>query len=260
MLFDNKTIFNALAEQYDAYRPHYPADALNFLITLGELDKGSDIADIGSGTGRIALELAPHVRTVYAVDTAAVMLAQLQTSAENTGLSNIQLIEAPAEATTLPDHSLDLAIIAQAFHWLDKPMALQEANRILKSHKQLAVIWNQATNTTDEYFVNMMALIKRYNPAYRGGSDIISVDFPTHFEDSTYFEPSDRYTFGFEIEYSTEEYIGFLLSKSYIGIGIAQAELPHFIEAAYQVLKASFPNGKFSEQYETVILAAQRNG
>jgi ubiquinone/menaquinone biosynthesis C-methylase UbiE len=62
VLRDGRTIFNALAEQYDAYRPHYPAEALSFLVTLGELDGSSDVADIGSGTGRIALELAKYVR------------------------------------------------------------------------------------------------------------------------------------------------------------------------------------------------------
>lgn len=258
LLFDNKTIFNALAEQYDAYRPHYPSDALLFLVTLGELDKESDIADIGTGTGRIALELAKYVRLVYAVDTANVMLEQLQVSAEKEGLSNIRTIEAPGETTGLVGESLDLVTIAQAFHWMDKRAALVEANRILKSKKNLVLLWNQTTNTTDKYYAEIVALTKRYNPAYHGGSDIRSTDFPDHIETAKLFGPIERYTFPFQLHYTTESYVGFLLSKSYIGAGIPAAELPHFIEAAHQILKADFPDGDIVEQYETVILAARK--
>ena len=258
MLFDNKTIFNALAEQYDAYRPHYPTEALLFLVTLGDLDKESDVADIGTGTGRIALELAKYVRLVYAVDTAVVMLNQLQVSAEKEGLSNIRTIQAPGEATGLSNESLDLVTIAQAFHWMDKQTALSEANRILKSRKHLVLLWNQVTNTEDEYYREMVALIKRYNVKYEGGSEIRSTDFPDHLSNSKLFGPIERYTFPFELYYSLESYVGFLLSKSYIGMGIPSAELPHFIEAAHQVMKKYFPDGNIIEKYETVMLAVRK--
>jgi SAM-dependent methyltransferase len=258
LLFDNKTIFNALAEQYDAYRPHYPADALLFLVTLAELDKSSDVADIGTGTGRIALELARYVRLVYAVDTANVMLEQLQSSAEKEGLSNIRTIEAPGEATGLQTESLDLVTLAQSFHWMDKPKALAEANRILKSRRHLVLLWNQVTNTEDNYYREIVSLIKRYNPAYEGGADIRSTDFQEHITTSALFGPIDRYYFPFEVHYSPESYVGFLLSKSFVGMGIPSAELPHFIEAAHQVLKASFADGNVIEHYETVMLGTKK--
>ena len=100
MYTDAKTIFNALAEHYDAYRPRYPAEALLFLITLAELDRTSDVADIGAGTGQIALELAKYVRLLYAVDTAAAMLDQLTEGAREQGLSNVRTIEASASRLT----------------------------------------------------------------------------------------------------------------------------------------------------------------
>jgi len=258
MLFDNKTIFNALAEQYNAYRPHYPAEALLFLVTLGELDNSSDVADIGTGTGRIAVELAKYVRLVYAVDTASVMLDQLQISAEEDGLSNIRMIEAPGEATGLQTESLDLVTLAQAFHWMDKPSALKEAGRILKPNKSLVLLWNQVTNTKDDYYSEISSLIKKYNSAYKGGADILSADFPDHINSSKLFGPTERYTFSFEAHYAPENYIGFLLSKSYIGVGIGSADLPHFIEGAYLILNKAFPDRNIVEKYETVMLVARK--
>jgi ubiquinone/menaquinone biosynthesis C-methylase UbiE len=258
VLFDNKTIFNALAEQYDAYRPHYPAEALLFLVTLGELDRTSDVADIGTGTGRIALELAKYVRMVYAVDTASVMLEQLQISAAEAGLSNIRTIESPGEATGLQSESLDLVTLAQAFHWMDKSASLKEASRILKPHEPLVLLWNQVTNTQDRYYTEIVSLIKKYNSAYKGGTDILSADFPNRIGESRLFGPVERYTFPFEAHYTPENYVGFLLSKSYIGVGIKSADIPQFIEDTYVVLGESFPDRNVIEKYETVMLVARK--
>ncbi len=258
MIFDNKTIFNALAEQYDAYRPHYPPEALLFLVTLGELDKASEVADIGTGTGRIAIELAKYVRLVYAVDTASVMLEQLQNSANEEGLSNIRTIEAPGEATGLQTESLDLVTLAQAFHWMNKSAALQEASRILKPKKQIVLLWNQVQNTKDKYYTDIVVLIKKYNPLYKGGADILSADFPDHIKESNLFGPIERYTFSFEAHYTPESYVGFLLSKSYVGMGISSSDLPHFIEQAHQELGKAFPDRNVVEKYETVMLVARK--
>jgi ubiquinone/menaquinone biosynthesis C-methylase UbiE len=258
VIFDNKTIFNALAEQYDAYRPHYPPEALLFLVTLGELDGTSDVADIGTGTGRIAIELAKYVRMVYAVDTASVMLQQLQIAAEEAGLSNVRTIEAPGEATGLQNESLDLVTLAQAFHWMDKSASLKEAHRILKPNEQLVLLWNQVTNTQDSYYTEIVSLIKKNNPAYKGGADIISADFPDHINESNLFGPVERYTFPFQADYTPENYVGFLLSKSYIGVGIKSANIPQFMEDTTVVLNKSFPDRKVVEKYETVMLVARK--
>jgi ubiquinone/menaquinone biosynthesis C-methylase UbiE len=258
MLQDRKTIFNALAEQYDAYRPHYPAEALLFLVTLAELDRTSDIADIGSGTGQIALELAKYVRVVYAVDTAAAMLDRLSENARTAGLMNVRTLEVPADNTSLPKESLDMTVLAQSFHWVDKQPALKEMSRILSPNSPLVVMWNQVTNTSDPYYRNIVSLIKDYNPSYRGGADIISTDFKPSIDESGLFGAVERYTFAFEQQYSPEDYIGFLLSKSYIGVGISQDRLPSFIETAHGFLKQSFPLGKITESYETVVLVANK--
>lgn len=255
---DGRTIFNALVEQYDAYRPHYPAEALSFLVTTGELDRMSDIADIGSGTGRIALELAKYVRVVYAVDTASGMLEKLAGRAQEEGLTNIRVIEALGEDTKLPSETLELAVLAQSLHWMDKQKALKEMYRILAPRKPLVIMWNQATNTSDPYYQKITTLIKELNPNYRGGSDIVSTDFQPAVEASELFEPVERFNFPFTLGYTRESYLGFLLSKSYVGVGIPLDKIPDFIESVHTILHESFPHGNVIEHYETVMLVARK--
>jgi ubiquinone/menaquinone biosynthesis C-methylase UbiE len=51
-------------------------------------------------------------------------------------------IDASAEATTLPNHSIDLVIAAQAFHWFHPTAARAECLRILKKPGHAALLWN----------------------------------------------------------------------------------------------------------------------
>jgi ubiquinone/menaquinone biosynthesis C-methylase UbiE len=258
MLFnDPRTIFNALAENYDAYRPHYPSEALLFLVTLAELDRSSTVADLGSGTGRLALALAPYVRLVYALDPARQMLRKLEENARSEGITGIQTIEAEGEDTGLPTDSIDLVTLAQSFHWMNKERAVRETSRILKPHQPLVLLWNRSLAIDDEYYQQINDCIAQFNPKYAGGEDIISADFPDAITESGLFHKPERYTFPFSIEYTSETYIGFLLSKSYVGAGIKKDRLPEFMTCVHEILHEHFGGNRFTENYETVVLAAR---
>jgi SAM-dependent methyltransferase len=258
MLFnDPKTIFNALAENYDAYRPHYPSEALLFLVTLAELDRSSTVADLGSGTGRLALALAPYVRLVYALDPARQMLRKLEENAQNEGITGIQTIEAQGEETGLVTDSIDLVTLAQSFHWMNKEKAVKEISRILKPHQPLVLLWNQSLATKEDYYEQINDCIRKFNPKYEGGADIISADFPEAITQSGLFHTPELYTFPFSIEYTSDTYIGYLLSKSYIGAGVPKSKLPEFMGCVHDVLFDRFRGNRFTENYETVVLAAR---
>jgi SAM-dependent methyltransferase len=258
MLFnDPRTIFNALAENYDAYRPHYPSEALLFLVTLAELNRSSTVADLGSGTGRLALALAPYVRLVYALDPAREMLRKLEENAQSEGITGIQTIEAQGESTGLMTDSIDLVTLAQSFHWMNKEKAVKEISRILKPHQPLVLLWNHSLATAEEYYTQINDCIQRFNPKYEGGADIISADFPEAITNSGLFQTPELYTFPFSIEYTAETYLGFLLSKSYIGAGIPKNKQPEFMGCVHDVLHDQFHGNRFTENYETVVLAAR---
>ena len=47
-------------------------------------------------------------------------------------MPQLEIVDATAEATTLPQHSIDIVAAGRAFHWFDKDRALAEFRRILK--------------------------------------------------------------------------------------------------------------------------------
>ena len=64
-----------------------------FVRLRGAVTTASTVLDVGAGTGRHTLALAPHVARVTAVDPSAAMLALLREDAAHNGLTNIDSLE-----------------------------------------------------------------------------------------------------------------------------------------------------------------------
>jgi ubiquinone/menaquinone biosynthesis C-methylase UbiE len=127
-------VYNRMAEAYAA-RPAYP-DAL--VSTLSELAGAmpSHVLDLGAGIGHLSLPLAARGHRVTAVEPAHAMLEQLQRRAPE----NIACVHAAAEALPLPDACVDLAVIADALHFLDAHLTGSELARVLHPRGVLAIV------------------------------------------------------------------------------------------------------------------------
>jgi SAM-dependent methyltransferase len=58
----------------------------------GEVTKQTDVLDVGAGTGRFSLALAPQARRVIAVEPSTAMLGFLQHDAAERGITNIEYV------------------------------------------------------------------------------------------------------------------------------------------------------------------------
>ena len=132
--------FTGKAAAYKKGRPDYPEKIFDDLYGTYGFDASSVIADIGSGTGKFCRPLLERGSTVYAVEPNGDMLA----AARNvlSGKANYHAVEASAEETTLPEHSVDHITCAAAFHWLDAKAFHRECLRILKPGGLVVMAWN----------------------------------------------------------------------------------------------------------------------
>ena len=110
--------FSNRVDAYVKYRPAYPQELITFLKQEGMLHSETIIADIGSGTGISSELFLKEGNTVIGVEPNQ----EMRETAEKllTKYDNFKSINATAEHTTLKDKSVDLVIVAQAFHWFDK--------------------------------------------------------------------------------------------------------------------------------------------
>ncbi|MEX1362748.1 MAG: methyltransferase domain-containing protein [Nannocystaceae bacterium] len=119
-------------------------DRLDAIIAELSLRPGMDVADVGAGTGMLTLALANAVGpegTVHAVDVQPYFLDHVGQKARKAGLSNVELVRATQESVGLPPASIDLAIMVDAYHHVEKPAAyLASLRAALRPEGRLVII------------------------------------------------------------------------------------------------------------------------
>jgi ubiquinone/menaquinone biosynthesis C-methylase UbiE len=140
---DSRWVFNRMADVYDA-RPPYPATLVDALAALAP--PGGRVADLGAGTGHVALPLAARGLDVTAVEPARAMLDRLRDSAARAGL-DVRAEHATAEATAIAARSIDLVVVSDALHFIDAELVGAEIARVLRRGGALAVVTSAFADT-----------------------------------------------------------------------------------------------------------------
>ncbi len=122
--------FGSVAERYDRGRPGYPAPAVRWLVGR----ETATVLELGAGTGKLTAELVAQGYDVHATEPDPEMLAVLRKR-----LPDVPTSEAGAEEIPLPDRSVDVVVVGQAFHWFDHDLALPEIARVLRPGGHLVV-------------------------------------------------------------------------------------------------------------------------
>lgn len=157
--------FDAGAEAYERGRPSYPADAVAHLVDVLQLAQGKRVLDLAAGTGKLTRLLVPSGVEIVAVEPVPGMRAAFEAA-----VPGVEILEGTAEAIPLPDSSVDAVVVAQAFHWFDRDMALAEIDRVLRPGGGVALVWNRRDESVP--WVAEMSRIIHWNrgliPAYDG--------------------------------------------------------------------------------------------
>ncbi|WP_372013126.1 class I SAM-dependent methyltransferase [Pseudoxanthomonas sp. 10H] len=132
--------FTDRVADYVRYRPDYPAALVDWLREVHGVTPAWTVADIGAGTGISSKMFLDAGHAVTAVEPNAAM--REAAVARLGGDPRFTAIDGRAEATALPDASVDLVSAAQAFHWFDQQAVKPEWRRILRPGGRVAVYWN----------------------------------------------------------------------------------------------------------------------
>jgi ubiquinone/menaquinone biosynthesis C-methylase UbiE len=141
--------FTGRVESYRRFRPTYPAEVVDLLRQECSLNPGSHIADIAAGTGLLTEIFLAAGFSVTAVEPNAEMREAC--AALLPQYPRLSIVAATAEATNLPDRSIDLITVAQAMHWFHLDPARAEFTRILRPGGGCAVIYNNRRLSGDPF-------------------------------------------------------------------------------------------------------------
>lgn len=106
-----------------AAQDEFASDAKR-LVPAIQLHEGQTVADIGAGGGQLAVELAREVGPsgrVYATELEEDRRRDIREAAKSAGLKNVEVLEARATSTNLPEQCCDALVMRRVYHHIGNP-------------------------------------------------------------------------------------------------------------------------------------------
>jgi SAM-dependent methyltransferase len=240
--------FSSRVTNYVKYRPSYPVAIIDLLASECGLTPDSIVADVGSGTGLLAELFLKAGHRVLGIEPNS----EMREAGEQLlrGYERFSSIDATAEVTTLPEHSVDFITAGQAFHWFDRARVGVEFARILRPQGWIALIWNERRVDSTPFLRAYEQLLRTYSTDYAQvdhkliDQDVIRAAFPTLSFQLRTFDHAQR----FDLEGVT----GRLLSSSYAPEAGHPNHAPMLAELAV-IFEAYQQNGEIGFEYDTRV-------
>ena len=239
--------FSSRVGNYALYRPGYPPEIVKLLTNECGLTPASIVADIGSGTGNLTRLFLENGNQVFGIEPNREM--RQAGEAALSSYSRFHSVVGTAEATTLPDHSVEFVTAAQAAHWFDRAKARAEFVRILRSGGWAVLVWNERRHRSTPFHRDYEQLLLSYGIDYQEvrheGARLTIGDFfaPCSYQERI-FDMAQQF------DYAGLE--GRLLSSSYVPLAGHNNYKP-MLEALRRVFDKHQVNGRVTMEHDTRV-------
>ena len=243
--------FSNRVDDYIKYRPGYPPAVIEFLSAQCGLTPDHLVADVGSGTGILSELFLKHGNRVIGIEPNREMReAGERLLADYKGFTSV---DGSAEATTLPEHSVDYITAAQAFHWFDRERARAEFKRILKPGGWVLLLWNERRTDSTVFLRDYEELLLTY------GTDYKEVRHENVYENiAAFFAPRsfELKSFANKQVFNYEGLKGRLLSSSYVPAP-GQPKFDEMLAALSRLFDVHQQDGQVGVEYDTRVYYGQ---
>ena len=149
---DRVSEFDAIAVDYDRYRPRYPERLFDDIVETGELSQGARAVEIGAGTGIATAPLVDRGLIVTALEPAPGMAALARAK-----LGNKARVEVSRFEDWTPTEPIQLVCAFNAWHWVQPDVGIDLAAKMLTSGGVLAIVWTDVISWGEEPFEARLA-------------------------------------------------------------------------------------------------------
>lgn len=245
--------FAGLAERYERYRPDYPPEAIDAILSRCSLHRGSVLVDVGCGTGISSRAFAARGLHVVGVEPNADMRGRALSVVAPSGIEGPTYRDGRAEDLGLPDGSADAVLAAQSFHWFAADRALAEFHRVLRQGGWVALMWN-THDEHDPFSAEYRALGRQARERSLGS--FRDADSGAALRASPVFEDFEAVVFPHAQVLDEEGLVGRFLSASYA------PKDPQDVRSAIERLQRMFEeharSGRVVLRYRTEVYLARR--
>ncbi|MGH9054654.1 MAG: class I SAM-dependent methyltransferase [Acidimicrobiales bacterium] len=259
LAYARSKLFDQEAERYDRCRPRYP-DALIDEV-LGSKPASLAVLDVGCGTGIASRQMAERGATVLGVEVAPRM-------AEIARKHGIDVEISAFEDWDAAGRTFDRVASAQAWHWIELPLATSKAASLLRPGGELCLMWNAGCPSDDladaleEVYANVVP--SGGHRVFRGYAPDRPPDMRTGLDSeleavsavSAFGTPTMKW-FPWTRAYQRDEWLDQLRSRS-----DHTALEPEVLDRLLECIGATIDEhgGSFVMNFETVLITATRLG
>ena len=208
--------FESAAERYDRARPPYPRQVFEDLAALAQLEGGSRVLEIGSGTGLATVPLGDRGYRIIAVELGAELAAIARRRLA--GYANVEIVVAPFEDWPLPSEPFDAVVSATAFHWIDPEIRVRKSAQALRAGGSLAIIETRRVPLGDaQLLADVWRCSERFDPTARPPRNLTANEPPealAEIQGSGLFDHVASRRYDWTQEYTSDGYIDLLMTFS----------------------------------------------
>ncbi len=132
--------FEEVADLYDEVRPGYPEELVEDVLDLSGLPADGRILEIGCGPGNATLAFARRGYRILGIELGERLAALAAKNCR--AYPDVQIRNSSFEDWELEEAAFDLAISADAFHWIPPEVGYPKLARALKASGSAALFWN----------------------------------------------------------------------------------------------------------------------
>ncbi|MFP4135211.1 MAG: class I SAM-dependent methyltransferase [Halothece sp.] len=170
-LESKKSWYSQVAIAYDQTRPRYPAQLLDEILQITQLENNSFLLEIGCGPGIATTQLAELGFSIVAIEPSVESASLAKEKCRN--YSNVEIINTTFEEWDLEPAKFDAVVASTSFHWLDRNLATQKSAATLKPNGFLILLWNTPPQPPKEIYDSFLKQIyKNYAPNLIGYEEL----------------------------------------------------------------------------------------
>lgn len=215
-------IFKGTAEYYERYRPRYPQDLFDDVVSKFSLDGQGILLDLGCGTGQIALPLAGFFESVRAWDPDPDMLHLGRQKAAAAHITSVIFEQNSSRDLGKLRVPLRLATMGQSFHWMDKQTVLEQLHSALQANGGVVIVSGSIEVKQDTLAAEKSRLVQAIVARYLGERRRAGNTFYKHAEERYHalltragFNDIDEKFYDCQTVYSIDEVVGHTFSTSW---------------------------------------------
>ncbi|MCF2533282.1 class I SAM-dependent methyltransferase [Yinghuangia soli] len=250
-------LYQGTADYYDRFRLPYPDAMIDDLAhRTAPADPGpARLIDLACGTGQLAFPLHRHFADVLAVDAEPDMTAAVRAKAAALKADGITAVTSGAEALDVDPGSVDLVVIGNAFHRLDRALVAARIHSWLRPGGYLALCWSTSPWAGDAAWQrDLDALIGTWKDTLGATSRVPAGWHDTRETDPDHallaragFQPAGRHDFPTEHQWTVAELAGHIRSTSFLPPAVLADRSPDFDAALAAALERHTTDGRLAE-------------